>query len=526
MTGLASTTIDEALADPHLLGAALGDVAPWATWRVALKAAFGVTLDAGELATFKDIAGGRDVPGSRVRELWAILGRRSGKSRMAALIASYLAAFVDYSDKLSRGERGHVLVLAASKMQAQAVFQYVEGFFDASPILKQMVESVGAEEIRLKGNISISVHSNNYRSVRGRTLVACIFDEAAFWRDEASTMPDIETYRAVLPSLATTQGMLVGISSPYAQRGLLHQKFTSSFGKGDSGVLVLKAPTVVFNPTIDAQVIARAKDDDPEAAASEWDAEFRSDLSTFVERAVVERCVEAGVHERPFDRRYRYLGFCDPSGGAHDSMTLAIGHREGERVVLDCTREVKPPFAPADVCDEFSRLLKAYGVGTVTGDRFGGQWVQEAFTQRGIRYSPSERSRSEIYLDALPLLMAGTCILLDDTRLVAQVSQLERRVTRGGRDAIDHQRGGADDLANSAMGALVLAMSGSATPSWHATHHQSVADGDYDILDTEGSHRRMTGRQGIQDVSGGGNGDWRRQPATAGVDDFNPFGGV
>ena len=32
--------ISEALADPNLLGAALGDVASWRTWRAILKAAF------------------------------------------------------------------------------------------------------------------------------------------------------------------------------------------------------------------------------------------------------------------------------------------------------------------------------------------------------------------------------------------------------------------------------------------------------------------------------------------------------
>ena len=51
--------------------------------------------------------------------------------------------------------------------------------------------------------------------------------------------------------------------------------------------------------------------------------------------------------------------------------------------------------------------------------------------------------------------MAETAILLDDNRLVSQISQLERRTTRSGRDSIDHMRGAYDDLANAALGALV-----------------------------------------------------------------------
>src|SRR5262245_25338846 len=40
-------------------------------------------------------------------------------------------------------------------------------------------------------------------------------DECAFWADERTALSDVETYRAVLPSLMTLPGaMLVGISTP------------------------------------------------------------------------------------------------------------------------------------------------------------------------------------------------------------------------------------------------------------------------------------------------------------------------
>ena len=228
-------TIDQALADRKLLGAALGDAATWQVWRVALKAAFGIELNRDEARAFASIAGSRKPPAQRVRELWAIGGRRGGKSRMAALIAVYLAIFCTY--RLARGEVGMVLVLAASQPQARTVFDYIRGFLEASPILRQEVAEIRAHEIRLHNGIIIAVHSNSFRTVRGRTLVACIFDEAAFWRDESSATPDIETYRAVLPSLATTDGMLVGISTPYRKLGLLHQKHRDHFGvEGDGNI--------------------------------------------------------------------------------------------------------------------------------------------------------------------------------------------------------------------------------------------------------------------------------------------------
>jgi hypothetical protein len=289
----------------------------------------------------------------------------------------------------------------------------------------------------------------------------------------------VETYRAVLPALATTNGMLIGISSPYAQRGLLFTKHQSSFGINDGSVLVVQAGTQVFNPTIDATVIEDARRDDPESAMAEWDAQFRGDLSTFIDRAVVERCVDPGVKERPYVKTFKYVAFCDPSGGVHDSMTLSVAHREGDMQVLDCVREVKPPFAPADVVGEFVKLMGVYRITSVTGDRYAGTWVSDAFRLHGIRYVPSERSRSEIYLDALPSMMAGTAMLLDLPRLVGQISQLERRTTRNGKDSIDHMRGASDDVANAALGALVHVPStrraeypgrGSSTPTINLGH--------------------------------------------------------
>src|SRR5262249_20278655 len=150
--------------------------------------------------------------------------------------------------------------------QAGVVFGYITALIEASPILRKQIVSVGADEIKLKGNIVIAVHANSFRTVRGRTLLAAIFDECAFWRDESSANPDLEVYRAVLPSLATTGGMLVCISSPYRRTGLIAAKHRDAFGHDDGEVLVVQGGTMLFNPLIDATVIERARASDPVAA--------------------------------------------------------------------------------------------------------------------------------------------------------------------------------------------------------------------------------------------------------------------
>ena len=96
---------------------------------MVLKAAFAEALTAEERALFALVAGDRAPPSRRVRELWCgPIGRRSGKSRMAAAVAVHIAALTDHSKRLVPGEIGTVAVIAASREQASTVFNYMRGF--------------------------------------------------------------------------------------------------------------------------------------------------------------------------------------------------------------------------------------------------------------------------------------------------------------------------------------------------------------------------------------------------------------
>jgi hypothetical protein len=157
----------------------------------------------------------------------------------------------------------------------------------------------------------------------------------------------------------------------------------------------------------------------------------------------------AGIH---------YSAFVDPSGGGRDAFTLAIAHKDKETVVLSVCRGRKPPFDPSSVVREYAGILKEYRCHTVTGDKYAGQWVVEAFRTCGITYRHSEQTKSELYLEMEPLFARGTVRLLDCRPLLNELQQLERKTRSGGKDSVDHGPGGHDDFANAMAGACGVAV--------------------------------------------------------------------
>jgi hypothetical protein len=324
---------------------------------------------------------------------------------------------------------------------------------------------MGNQRIELKNKVEIRVATNNYRAPRGRAIICAILDEVAFYRAEDSATPDIETYRALQPGMAMIKdAMIIGISSPHKQSGLLYQKFSDHFGKEDDDVLVIQAPTRTMNPMIDVLdpgLIDKAQLDDPQLAAAEYFAEFRRDLADYVSREAVDACIVPGRGELEPDLNLRYVAFVDPSGGSNDSMTLAIAHRSKEgKGVLDCLREVRAPFRPDEVVADFSLTMRDYQLRRCTGDRYGSEWVSERFRAHGVSYEVSEPTKSDIYKEFLPLVNTQKVEFLDRItepakRMYSQLLTLERRSIRGGRDTFDHPTGAHDDVINSAAGVLV-----------------------------------------------------------------------
>ena len=330
------------------------DLSTWFAWVTWLKSLYGLPLDESELALFQKCTARTRPPTKEPKESATIVGRRGGKSKMAALVGAFTAAFIDFKPYLSTGERPMVLVLARDKEQAKVVLGYLTGILRAIPALEAKIVSESGDELELDNGVIVCVKTSDFRAVRGITVVCAICDEVAFWNfDSDSANPDTEVIRAVRPAMATiATAKLILISTGYAMAGVLFDLHKTHYGKDDSPVLVWQAPTVIMNPRISQEFIDEQIELDPEAGRSEWGGLFREDISMAFPLELIEQCIVPGRVELPYAKAVQYKSFDDPMGGRGDSWAKCIAHKQGDKVIVDLVRAWPPGMSVHDIAEQ------------------------------------------------------------------------------------------------------------------------------------------------------------------------------
>jgi len=456
--------IVEAIQEPKLFRPFLadkdGELDTWRPWMTALRVIYGLPTTRSRHDLIRQCTG-RDpglLPSSGFNTVLLLTGRRSGKSRIAATIGAYEAVLAGHEKKLSKGERGVVAICAPTKSQGRIVKDYLRAIL-ATPVLKPEVSSETKDGFHLRNGIRIEILAGDFRTVRGYSNACVIIDEAAFFGvdDDAKIKSDTELVRAIKPSLATLGGKLIAISSPYARKGWTWKTYEKNWGNDYGTALVWNCPSRTLNPTLPQKVIDEAMAEDMQAARSEYLGEFRDDIAEFIPRAVIQGLVQEDRAELMPRDGVRYYAFCDVSGGRGDDAAVAIAHKQGRKVVLDLLRRYRPPFSPYEVCGKIAQQLKRYNIKRIVGDNYAAEFVAQAFAGCGLRYERAEKNKSQLYLELLPRLCSGEIELLDDETLINQLASLERRTRSGGKDVIDHPRGGHDDVANAVAGVCDVA---------------------------------------------------------------------
>jgi hypothetical protein len=455
-------SLAQAMRDPNLLGGPFQAPSFW-PWHAVAKVISGEELDSREAELFHECTGRKTLPTGPVNRLIMLAGRRAGKDRFESAVAVWRASLCgSWRSVMSAGEQASVILLGADKKQARILRRYCQGLL-ATPMLAAEVTRTSDEMVEFRSGATLEIVTNDASLVRGRSAIAVLGSECCYWDTrEGAASSDEDVVAAALPAMSMTPGggLLMLASSVGRRAGYMHRRWKELFGVDDAEDVCWLASSRTMNPALSEKVVAKAYADDPQRAAAEFGSQWRDDLAAFISRELVEAAVDRGVLVRPRVPGVRYHAFADVSGGVSDSYAMAISSKIGDKIVLDCLVSRRAPFNPQSVTADMAAVAKQYGISQVTGDRYSAQWAVQSWASQGIRYVHSDRDRSEIYLEALPLFSAGRARLLDAPRLLSEICALERRQTTT-RDRVDHPARGHDDEANAAMGSMALSSRGS-----------------------------------------------------------------
>jgi hypothetical protein len=434
--------IISAIKDPKLFRDTLSDAQ-----ETALRSLYGLPLTDAQLEIYTRATGNGVYTPREYREATIIAGRRSGKSsRIAANVAVFEACFRRHV--LATGERGYVVVLAATRRQATIVYSYVLARLEGSPYLRKLLAAEPKiEEVELTNGISIVVQTANYRSIRGLSIVCAICDELAFWSDDISgANPAEEVLKAVRPGMANFKNAkLIKTSSPWAKSGVVFSDFRDRDKHPE--MLVWRLGTREMNPSLDPKFLDEEERRDPESFEREYNACFYESASAFLPADAVESCVVRGRTELPPKEGAYYTASLDAAFRG-DAFSFALVHSSGDKVVQDVIRSWKgsksAPVNLARTLAEITETLARYGVRKIHGDSFCSEPIRQSLKEKGIEFVQVTTlgSRAASLWNSLrTLIMGSRAELLDDAETLSELKKLELVVTSGGNERVQAMQG-------------------------------------------------------------------------------------
>ena len=118
---------------------------------------------------------------------------------MLSVIAVFMAALKDHSKFIVPGERPIIAIIAQDRKSGQVILCYIKGLLRVIPLLREIVEDQTIETITLSNGVVIEIHTASISAPRGRTFLAVLADERAYWPTSSeSSAVDIEVINTCL----------------------------------------------------------------------------------------------------------------------------------------------------------------------------------------------------------------------------------------------------------------------------------------------------------------------------------------
>lgn len=308
------------------------------------------------------------------RELVLPIGRRSGKSLIAGIIATYetYKLLKKYDPQayygMPPGAAIQICSVATATEQAKILYNEVKRHFDNCKFFQQYIQSFTQKWVKFQTpadqersrhshteedhtSMQVTFFSSNSSGLRGSANMVVILDEFAFFPSKGVTSDDA-VYQAVTPSTATfsqkdpndaqvaigdVESKIVMISSPYAKHGVFYSKYaiSKSGTAGSKDVLMIQAPTWEVNITVPQSLFQAEYEKDPSKFWTEYGAEFSDSIKAWIEKVeYLEPCIDYSLRPsmRGRPREIHYLGL--DIGLVNDRAVAVLTRPDNENIRL------------------------------------------------------------------------------------------------------------------------------------------------------------------------------------------------
>ncbi len=431
-------------------------------------------------------------------------GARAGGTWLCSLFLLY-RAFTASCAGLAAGELGFCPIVAPDMRLARQGLRYAAGAAMASPDLARFVAGRSSDSLTIRRPDGYSVvvtalpATRGGSALRGRTLLAGLMDESAFFRDgDSGEINDSELFRALAVRIVA-DGVLCVISTAWLESGLLHDLVRQNLGS-PSSALACVAPTELMRPDSPKirAVVEAERVRDPLNAAREFDCvPFTGGAGAYFDRGAISDALDdnlpcpvaldslSNLGHWVVGAGYDFAARQDAAAG----VVVAASSENRPSYVVCSAFERRPakgkPLVPSVVTGGFCQMVRDYGGSGFSSDAFYLEAVREAATSHDLQLYQApggQMGKARSYGVARELLHAGRIRIPSTlTRLAVQLGEVVSQPTTGGGLKITSpRRGGAHgDLVS----AFVLAL-------WHASRSSSTvgaqSGGDPGSMHTQG----------------------------------------
>lgn len=408
------------------------------------------------------------IPGEERRELVLPVGRRSGKTFLAAAIAAYETYKLILKECPQRfyglpvSNVIQIISVATDKDQAGLLYNEASGHFrncsffapyTANNTLSyarfQTPFDIGrygryADDSSANATLKVTFRSCIAKGLRGAGNLVVILDELAHFTDGGQSSAK-EVYDAVTPStsafspkdptdpripISDVEGRIVSISSPLGRQGQFYKLWEIGMkgGRAAANMLCIQAPTWEVNPTVPAHEFEKHYAKDPAVFFTEYGAEFSDRTRGWIEREEdLMACVVPGrqpVTAGPA-RQPHFIGI--DLGLVNDATAVAIGHIDPNRqIVLDYVDQIKAGEGKYAACERLDfddvaewvwELSRRFYLAAGIFDQWSGIPFEQALSKRGLRQLKAEHMtknlNSQIYQNFKDMLFDQRVALYD-----------------------------------------------------------------------------------------------------------------